>query len=480
MVEFLPMKERMKREQRPMLEQKPEERIHNFNEVPLGYTKEDLFYEAQRCLQCKTSQCIDGCPAEVDIPGFIELIINEDFEGAYFKILETNSLPAVCGRVCPQETQCQETCVLNKKGKPISIGKLERWIADFARENEIHQELSGIESKNKKVAIVGSGPAGLTCAADLAKKGYDVTIFEALHKPGGVLLYGIPEFRLPKKIIEYEIDEIKRSGVRIITDFVVGLTKSVDDLAKEYDTIFLANGAGAPKFMGIPGENLNDVYSANEFLTRSNLMKAYRFPEYDTPIKAGKKVAVIGGGNVTMDSARTSLRLGAQEVHIVYRRSREEAPARVEEIHHAEEEGIIFDWLTLPVKILGDKEGNVVGMECVRMRLGEPDESGRRRPIPIENSNFVVDVNMVIDAIGTQANPIVSAKDTEKNKWGYFVVDEDNQTTRGGIFAGGDIARGSATVILAIGDGKKAAREIDNYLQSGKSLKAAETESIKD
>jgi glutamate synthase (NADPH/NADH) small chain len=455
---MIPMKERGKRVQRAMPEQPVKERIHNFNEVPLGYTKEDAVYEAQRCLQCESPTCMEGCPAEVNIPEFIKKVVEEDFSGAYFELLRTNSLPAVCGRVCPQENQCYKTCVWNKAGKPIAIGRLERFVADWAREQNIHEELPKIKKKGKRVAIVGSGPAGLTCAADLAKMGYDVTIFEALPKPGGVLIYGIPEFRLPKAIVGYEVNEIKRLGVKIVTNFVVGMTKGVDELAKEFDAIFLANGAGAPRFMGIPGENLNDVYSANEFLTRSNLMKAYRFPEFDTPIKVGKKVAVIGAGNVAMDSARTALRLGAGEVHIVYRRTRKEAPAREEEIAHAEEEGIIFDFLTLPIKVLGDEKGNVTGMECVRMRLGEPDESGRRRPIRIEGTNFIMQVDMVIDAIGTNANPIVarSATDVQTNREGYFNTDEKIcATTRKGVFAGGDIVRGAATVISALGDGKR-------------------------
>jgi glutamate synthase (NADPH/NADH) small chain len=471
---MIPMKERGKRKQRAMPEQPVEKRIHNFNEVPLGYTKEDAIYEAQRCLQCESPTCMEGCPAEVNIPEFIKLIVEEDFTGAYSELLKTNSLPAVCGRVCPQEEQCYETCVWSKAGKPIAIGRLERFVADWAKEHNVHEESPDIEKKDKRVAIVGSGPAGLTCAADLAKMGYDVTIFEALPKPGGVLVYGIPEFRLPKSIVEYEVNEIKKLGVKIVTNFVVGLTKSVDELADEFDAIFLANGAGAPRFMGVPGENLNDVYSANEFLTRSNLMKAYRFPEFDTPIKVGKKVAVIGAGNTAMDSARTALRLGAEEVHIVYRRTREEAPVRREELAHAEEEGIIFDFLTLPVRILGDEKGNVTGMECIKMRLGEPDESGRRRPIPIEGTNFEMQVDMVIDAIGAHANPIVarSATGVQTNKWGYFVTDKKIcATTREGIFAGGDIVRGTATVISALGDGKRAARMISDFLSSGGSLK---------
>ena len=474
MADMVPVLERMKRSQRSMPEQDPIKRIRNFDEVPLGYKKGDAIYEAQRCLQCDLSPCVEGCPAEVRIPQFILKIVEEDFASAYLEILKTNSLPTMCGRVCPQEEQCQCVCIYNKKGKPIAIGRLERFVSDWARKQGTKDKLPEIKKKGKLVAVVGSGPAGLTCAADLAKMGYDVTIFEALHKLGGVLTYGIPEFRLPKKIVKYEVDKIEELGVKVVTDFVVGFTKGVDELAEEFDAIFLANGAGAPQFMHIPGENLNDVYSANEFLTRSNLMKAYKFPEFDTPIKVGKKVVVIGAGNVAMDSARTALRLGAKKAHVVYRRTKEEAPARAEEIAHAEEECIVFDFLTLPVRILGDEKGNVTGMECIKMRLGEPDESGRRKPLPIEGSNFVMQVDMVINAIGTTANPIVarSATSVQTNKRGYFVVDEKTRvTSREGIFAGGDITRGSATVISAIGDGKKAARAIDSYLSSGGSLR---------
>jgi len=474
MAKMIPPKERVKREQIPMPEQEPKERIYNFKEVPLGYTKAEAIYEAQRCLQGKVPKCIAGCPAGINIPKFIEKIVEEDFASAYLEILKTDDLPAMTGRVCPQEEQCQQVCTLEKQGKPIAIGRLERFVADWARENNIHGKLPKISKKEQKIAVVGSGPAGLTCAADLAKLGYEVTIFEALHQPGGVLVYGIPEFRLPKSIVEYEVKEIEKLGVKVVTDFVVGTTKSVDKLTQEFDAIFLANGAGAPRFMNIPGENLNDVYSANEFLTRSNLMKAYAFPEYDTPIKIGKRAATIGAGNVAMDSARTALRLGAEKSYIVYRRSRKEVPARAEEVHHAEEEGIIFNFLTLPIKVLGDDKGNVIGMECIKMELGEPDESGRRRPIPIESSNFVIEVDMVIDAIGTSANPIVagSATGVETNKWGYFIVDEKSKaTTKEGIYAGGDIVRGSATVISAVGDGKVAARAINEFLSSGKSLR---------
>jgi len=474
MAKMIPPKERMQREQIPMPEQEPKERIYNFKEVPLGYTQEQAIYEAQRCLQCKNPKCVPGCPAEISIPKFIEKIVEEDFAGAYLEILKTDDLPAMTGRVCPQEEQCQQVCILEKQGKPIAIGRLERFIADWARKNNIHGKLPQINKKEQKVAVVGSGPAGLTCAADLAKLGYEVTIFEALHQPGGVLVYGIPEFRLPKSIVGYEVKEIEKLGVKVVTNFIVGATRSVDELTQEFDALFLANGAGAPRFMNIPGENLNDVYSANEFLTRSNLMKAYAFPEYDTPIKIGKRAATIGAGNVAMDSARTALRLGAEKSYIVYRRSRKEVPARAEEVHHAEEEGIIFNFLTLPIKVLGDDKGNVIGMECIKMKLGEPDDSGRRRPIPIPGSNFVIEVDMVIDAIGTSANPIVarSASGVEINQWGYFTIDDDTKaTTKEGIFAGGDIVRGSATVISAVGDGKVAARAINEFLSSGKSLR---------
>ena len=474
MAKMIPMKERMKQEQVPMKEQSPVARINNFKEVPLGYNREEAIKEAQRCLQCKQPKCIKGCPAEINIPLFIKYIVEEDFKKAYQTIIETDALPAITGRVCPQEEQCQQVCVLNNRNKPISIGRLERFVADWARDNNIHGDQETSNKKNLKVAVVGSGPAGLTCAADLAKMGYKVTLFEALHKPGGVLLYGIPEFRLPKKIVEYEVNEIEKIGVEVINNYVVGATGSVDNLKKEFDAIFLANGAGAPRFMNIPGENMNNVYSANEFLTRSNLMKAYLFPTYDTPINVGRRAATIGAGNVAMDSARTALRLGAEKSFIVYRRSRKEVPARIEEVHHAEEEGVIFYFLTLPIRVLGDKEGKVTGMECIKMELGEPDQSGRRKPIPIEGSNFVLKVDMVIDAIGTMANPIVakSAEGVEINQWGYFKIDEKTKmTTCEGVFAGGDIVRGAATVISAVGDGKIAARSIDAYLSSGKSLK---------
>ncbi len=468
MAERLRPAEKFKRDRVPMREQDPKERIKNFDEVPYGYSLEEAIAEAQRCLQCKPPSCVEGCPAEVHIPEFIDKIIDEDIEGAFKEIKLTNALPAVCGRVCPQEEQCEGACIMLKKGKPIAIGRLERFVADWARERGLTDEPPKEEDKkNKKIAIVGSGPAGLACAADLANLGYDVTIFEALHKPGGVLVYGIPEFRLPKAIVQYEVDQIKRLGVKILTDYVIGYIKTVDELVEEYDAVFLANGAGAPSFLHIPGENLNGVYSASEFLTRSNLMRAFDFPKYDTPIKVGKRVVVIGGGNVAMDAVRTAKRLGAEEAIIVYRRSRAEMPARAEEIEHAEAEGIQFELLTNPVRVIGDDNGNVKGLECVRMKLGEPDESGRRRPIPIEGSNFVMDVDNVIIAIGQNANPIVarSATGVKTNKWGYFIADEQTgKTTHPKVWAGGDIVTGAATVILAVGAGKKAARSIHETL----------------
>ncbi|WP_025270626.1 NADPH-dependent glutamate synthase [Hippea sp. KM1] len=470
MAERIKPAEKFKRDRVPMREQDPKERIKNFNEVPYGYSLEEAIKEAQRCLQCKPAACVEGCPADVHIPQFIDKIIDEDIEGAFKEIKITNALPAVCGRVCPQEEQCEGACVMNKKGKPIAIGRLERFVADWAREHGIvDEDIDESQKKSKKVAIVGSGPAGLACAADLAKLGYDVTVFEALHKPGGVLIYGIPEFRLPKSIVNYEVEQIKKMGVKIYTDYVIGYIKTVDELVEEYDAVFLANGAGAPSFLGIPGENLNGVYSASEFLTRSNLMRAFDFPEYDTPIKVGKRVVVIGGGNVAMDAVRTAKRLGAEEAIIVYRRSRAEMPARAEEIEHAEAEGIRFELLTNPVRVVGDENGNVKGLECVRMELGEPDESGRRRPVPIEGSNFIMDVDNVIIAIGQNANPIVarSATGVETNKWGYFIADkETGKTTHPKVWAGGDIVTGAATVILAVGAGKKAAKSIHETLSA--------------
>ncbi len=469
MAERIKPAEKFKRERTPIQEQPPTERVHNFKEVPLGYSLEEAIAEAQRCLQCKPAACVVGCPADVRIPQFIDKIIDEDIQGAFKEIKMTNALPAVCGRVCPQEDQCEGACVMNKKGKPIAIGRLERFVADWARDNGIADDEPTPNETNskKKVAIVGAGPAGLACAADLVKFGYDITIFEALHKAGGVLIYGIPEFRLPKSIVGFEVEKIKEMGVKIYTDSVVGYIKTVDELIEEYDAVFLANGAGAPSFLGIPGENLKGVYSASEYLTRSNLMRAFDFPEYDTPITKGKKVAVIGGGNVAMDAVRTAKRLGADDAIIVYRRSRTELPARAEEVEHAEAEGIEFNLLTNPVKVIGDDNGNVRALECVKMELGEPDESGRRRPKEIPGSNFTIEVDIVIVAIGQNANPIVarSATGVETNKWGYFVADEETgKTTHPKVWAGGDIVTGAATVILAVGAGKKAAKSIHEAL----------------
>ncbi len=451
-----------------MPEQDPKIRVKNFEEVPFGYTPELAKLEAGRCLQCKKPSCIEGCPVSIDIPGFISLILKEDFLGAARKIKEMNSLPAVCGRVCPQEDQCEKMCILGKKGEAVAIGRLERFAADFERAYGEFVMPQMEPSTGKKVAVVGSGPAGLTLAGDLIKKGHKVTIFEALHKAGGVLVYGIPEFRLPKAIVQAEVDYLKKLGVEIRTNMVIGKIYTVDELlADGYNAVFLGTGAGLPTFMNIPGENFNGVYSANEYLTRSNLMKAYLFPNYDTPIARGKKVAVLGGGNVAMDAARTALRLGADEVYIVYRRSKKELPARIEEVHHAEEEGIQFHFLTLPVEILGNEDGWVCGMRCQRMELGEPDESGRRRPMPVPGSEFVIEVDMVIVAIGTGANPLIpsTTPDLNTNKWGYIIADpETGATSKKGVYAGGDIVTGSATVILAMGAGRKAANAIHKYL----------------
>ena len=463
------MKDKIPRQKMP--EQDPKVRVHNFDEVPLGYTEEMAVLEAKRCIQCKKPTCMTGCPVDVDIPGFIKLIAEGDFTGAARRLKETNCLPAVCGRVCPQEDQCEKVCILGKKDSPVAIGRLERFAADYEREsgNIIIPEIA--QSTGKKVAVVGAGPAGLTIAGDLVKLGHEVTIFEALHKAGGVLVYGIPEFRLPKEIVGAEVDYLVKLGVKIVTNAVIGRLKMVDELFEEgFDAVFLGVGAGAPVFMHVPGENLSGIYSANEYLTRSNLMKAYRFPEYDTPIVRGKNVAVIGGGNVAMDSVRTALRLGAQNAYIIYRRTEVEMPARIEEVHHAREEGVQFKLLTNPVEYLGDSNGWVKKMKCLRMELGEPDESGRRRPVPIKGSEFVMDVDTVVVAVGTMANPIIPATTPglETNRWNYITVrDEAGKTSRQGVYAGGDIVTGSATVILAMGAGRKAARAIDKYLKSG-------------
>ena len=451
----------------PVREQDPGVRAHNFEEVCLGYNAEEAKCEAERCINCKNAQCIKGCPVAINIPGFIEQVKQGNFEAAYQIISENSALPAVCGRVCPQESQCEGKCIRGIKGEPISIGKLERFVADWAREQGIKPQ-GATEKKDKKVAVIGSGPAGLTCAGDLAKMGYDVTIFEALHEAGGVLVYGIPEFRLPKTdVVAKEIENVKSLGVKIETNVVVGKSVTVDELMDEegFSAVFIGSGAGLPKFMGIPGEQANGVFSANEYLTRSNLMKSFR-EDAPTPIMRGKKVAVVGGGNVAMDAARTALRLGA-EVHIVYRRSEEELPARVEEVHHAKEEGIIFDLLTNPVEILSDENGWVSGMKCIKMELGEPDASGRRRPVEVPGSEFVIDVDTVIMSLGTSPNPLISSttKGLEVNKWKCIVADETNgKTTKEGVYAGGDAVTGAATVILAMGAGKAAAKGIDEYL----------------
>jgi glutamate synthase (NADPH/NADH) small chain len=467
------MEEKKRKEKIPrqkMPEQDPKERIKNFNEVPFGYPPDVAQLEAERCLQCKKPSCVLGCPVEVDIPGFIRLVKEGDFGGAAKKIKEKNALPAICGRVCPQEVQCESKCVLGKKDEPVAIGRLERFVADWERENGKISIPEIKEKTGKKVAVVGSGPAGLTVAADLILLGHDVTIFEALHKPGGVLVYGIPEFRLPKRIVEAEINYLKALGVKIEVNSVIGRIRTVDELLKEYDAVFLGLGAGLPLFLNIPGENLCGIYSANEYLTRSNLMKAYLFPEYDTPISKGKRVAVIGAGNVAMDAARTAIRLGAEEVHIVYRRGREEMPARKEEIHHAEEEGIIFDLLTNPVRFIGDERGWVKEMECIKMELGEPDASGRRRPHPVKGSEFRMPFDLVIVALGTAANPLLtqSTPGLALNERGYIIADpETGKTKKERVWAGGDIVTGAATVILAMGAGRKAARSIDEYLRTG-------------
>ena len=451
----------------PMPEQDPMERRKNFNEVALGLTPELALEEAKRCLQCPNPTCIEGCPVEIDIPGFIKKIVDGDLRGAIDIVKSTNSLPAICGRVCPQETQCEEKCVLAKKFEPVAIGRLERYVADYEREKLGVTMPDVAQSKGKKVAVVGAGPAGLTCAGDLAKMGYQVTIFEALHDTGGVLRYGIPEFRLPNSIIDAEVDYVLKLGVEVKLDVVIGQTLTLDELFEMgYEAIFLGTGAGLPRFMNIPGENLNGIYSANEFLTRNNLMRAYLFPEYDTPLWVGERVAVLGGGNVTMDAARTALRNGAKEVHVIYRRSRKEMPARIEEIHHAEEEGIIFDLLTNPIRYIGDEKGWVKQIELIKMELGEPDESGRRRPVPIEGSNYIADFDTVVIAIGTSPNPLImQGAGLETTKWGTVVIDkETGMTSRPGIFAGGDVVTGAATVIEAMGAAKIAARGIDKYL----------------
>ena len=463
------MKEKIARQ--PMPEQPPAERVRNFKEVPLGYSDETARLEASRCLQCKRPTCVDGCPVRIDIPGFIKAIRDGDFLESIRVIKLTNSLPAVCGRVCPQEEQCEQLCVLTKKGESVAIGKLERFAADYEREREQLEIRASAERKNGRVAVLGSGPAGLTAAGELAKLGYRVTVFEAFHSAGGVLVYGIPEFRLPKAIVQYEVGALAKLGVEIVLNRVVGSAGTVNELLAEgYDAVFIGTGAGLPLFLEIPGENLQGVYSANEYLTRANLMKAYKFPEYDTPIARGDSIAVVGGGNVAMDSARMALRLGSKKVHLIYRRSRAEMPARVEEVHHAEEEGVIFQLLTNPVRFIGDEKGRLKAVECVRMELGEPDDSGRRRPVVVKGSEFTIDADVAIVAIGNGPNPLIprTTPGLALNKWGNIVADEESmKTSRKGVFAGGDIVTGAATVILAMGAGRKAALAIDTYLQTG-------------
>jgi len=455
-----------------MKKREPGERIKIFDEVALGYTEEEAIKEAERCLQCPKPLCVDGCPVNIDIPAFIKKIKEGDFIGAVRIIKEDNPLPAVCGRVCPQEEQCEQRCVVGIKGEPVAIGRLERFVADYEAKQGLSEKPEIKEKKNKKVAIIGSGPAGLVCASELAKMGYDVTIFESLHEAGGVLIYGIPEFRLPKEIVKREVEYIKSLGVRLVTNFCVGRTRTIDELMNEdgFEAVFIGTGAGLPRFMHIPGENLLGIYSANEFLTRINLMKAYKFPEYDTPVKVGNRVAVIGGGNVAMDSARSALRAGAEKVMVLYRRTRKEMPARIEEIENAEEEGIEFHFLVTPVRYIGDENGWVKEVEVIKMKLGEPDESGRRRPIPIEGSEFTISVDTVVVAIGQIPTPII-AKTTPglevHPRWGTLIANQKTgATTRPGIFAGGDVVTGAATVILAAGAGKTAAKYIDYYLQN--------------
>ncbi|MGP3777505.1 NADPH-dependent glutamate synthase [Halanaerobium saccharolyticum] len=463
----------LQKKKTPMKEQAPEERIKNFNEVPFGYSDDEAVVEAERCLQCKHQPCVEGCPVHVPIPQFIQAVIDGDVEEAGQILKSKNNLPAVCGRVCPQEEQCENVCVMGIKNEPVAIGRLERYVADYNMERGSDkssaaelEKMKVPELEGRKAAVIGAGPAGLTAAADLAKYGLDVTIFEALHETGGVLRYGIPEFRLPKKIVDQEVEAIKELGVDIQLNVVVGKSITVDELfAKGYESVFIGVGAGLPRFLNIPGENLNGVYSANEFLTRVNLMKAFKYPEYKTPVVVGDKVAVVGAGNVAMDAARTAKRLGAEDVYIVYRRAEEQMPARSEEIHHAREEGIEFKLLNNPVAIHGE-DGRVARMECQQMKLGEKDDSGRRRPIPIEGSNWMLDLDTVIIAIGQNPNPLLTSntKDLKTKSWGGIEVNDDQQTSREGVYAGGDVVTGAATVIKAMGAGKTAAENIKNYL----------------
>lgn len=452
-----------------MPEQPPEERIHNFDEVALGYTEEQAIQEASRCLQCKKPACVEGCPVGINIPAFIAKIKERDYKSAIDIIKEKNNLPAICGRVCPQETQCEEMCIMGRRYEPVAIGRLERFASDWEMAHQTETTKPKIEKNGTKIAVIGSGPAGLTAAADLAKMGYDVTIFEAFHTPGGVLVYGIPEFRMPKEIVRKEVEYVKSLGVKIETNVIVGKTVTIDDLREEgFKAFFLSTGAGLPVFLRIPGENLAGVYSANEFLTRVNLMKAYKFPEYDTPVKIGKRVAVVGGGNVAMDAARVAKRLGAEEVIIIYRRSEVEMPARHEEIEHAKEEGIIFYLLTDPIEVIGDDKFRVKGLRCIKNQLGEPDMKGRRRPIPIPGSEFEIEIDNLIVAIGTTPNPVITktTPGLEVQVWGGVVTKNDSGLTSiDDVWAGGDIVSGAATVISAMGAGKRAAKAIDQYIR---------------
>ncbi|MDG5767059.1 NADPH-dependent glutamate synthase [Balneolales bacterium ANBcel1] len=469
---IMPMKprERMQIPRHLPLEQKPECRIENFAEVSNGFNVELAAEEALRCLECNDPVCMQGCPVNVDIRSFIGMVYQKDYQGAINKIRESNYLPAICGRVCPQESLCESVCLVGKKNEPLAIGKLERFVADYELKNGGFTPPQKAEAKGQSVAVVGSGPGGLTVSAELARMGYDVTIFEALHEAGGVLKFGIPEFRLPKHIVDAEIDRVKALGVKIETNVIIGRTLTIDELFDEmgFEAVYLGTGAGSPRFLNIPGENLSDVYSASELLTRVNLMKAYKFPEYDTPLKLGRRVAVIGGGDVAMDAVRTSKRFHPEKTILLYRRSREEMPARAEEVHHAEEEGIEFHYLTNPVRIHGNEDGSVRAIECQKMELGEPDEQGRRRPVPVKDSNFMMEVDTVIVAIGQSPNPIIqqTTPGLETSKWGTIIVDEHGATSRKGVFAGGDISRGGATVIQAVADGKLASRSIDSYLAS--------------